>query len=190
MTVRLRRRRRLPAAAAIIALAVTACGSAGTPGQDAARQAQDRVLTAGRALYLKFFDAKVASNPAMSGNYLPCAGDSGGTKKHYDVSFSLFPVNRNVSLDGYRQQLVGLARAEGWKVSPGSTADSAGTDGTRYSLAKGSLSGSLSVFHGVSPKVEASASVDSACFDAGSAAAGLANHDKDFPLPHVSASAR
>ncbi len=178
----------VPAAAAIIALAVSACGSASTSGQDAARQTQDRVVTAGRALYLKFFDAKVASNPAMSGNYLPCTAGSGGTKKYYDVSFSLFPVDRNVSLDAYRQQLVGLARAGGWKVSAGSTADSAGTDGTRYSLAKGSLNGSLSVLHGVSPKVEASASVDSACFDAGSAASGLANHDKDFPLPHVSAS--
>ncbi len=187
MTVRLNRP--LPAAAAIIAVALSACSSSPPPGQDAAQQAQNKVVPACRTLYLKFFNAKVASNPAMSGNYLPCPSGSGGSKKYYDVSFSLFPVNKNVTLDAYRRQLTDLARADGWKLSPGGTVSVAGIDGTRYHLAKGSLTGSLSVFRNVSPKVEGSASVDSACFDAGSAASGLANHNKDFPLPHVTSPA-
>jgi hypothetical protein len=61
-------------------------------------------------------------------------------------------------------------------------------NGVRYQITKGSLTGSLYVFTGSSPKVQGSTTVRSACFDAGSAAAKLPSGPESFSLPHTPSS--
>jgi hypothetical protein len=174
--------RPLAIAAAVAAVALSACSPAGPSGQAAATQARNQVLPAARALYLKFFGARAASVPAMQGYYLPCGKT--GTRRYYGADISLYPVDHQVSLGAYRQQLAGLARGGGWKLAPASAGSPLAGNGVRYHMTKGSLTGSLYVFTGSSPKVQGSTSIRSACFDAGSAAAKLPSRPQSFPLPH------
>lgn len=176
------KRTRPLAAAAAVAVALSACSSSGTSGQAAATHARNQVIPAARALYLKFFGARAASVPAMHGYYLPCG--QAGTRRYYGADISLYPVDHQVSLDAYRQQLAGLARAGGWQLTPASTGSPLAGNGVRYHMTKGSLTGLLYVFKGSSPKVQGSTTVRSACFDAGSAAAKLPSGPESFPLPH------
>jgi hypothetical protein len=180
--MRAKRARPLAVAAAVAAVTLGACSSAGPSGQAAATQARNQVLPAARALYLKFFGAGAASVPAMQGYYLPCGKT--GTRRYYGADISLYPVDHQVSLDAYRQQLAGLARAGGWKLTPADAGSPLAGNGVRYQMTKGSLTGSLYVFTGSSPKVQGSTTVRSACFDAGSAAAKLPSGPESFSLPH------
>jgi len=180
--MRAKRTRPLAVAAAVAAVALGACSSAGPSGQAAATQARNQVIPAARALYLKFFGARAASVPAMQGYYLPCGKT--GTRRYYGADISLYPVGHQVSLGAYRQQLAGLARAGGWKLTPASTASPLAGHGVRYHMTKGSLTGFLYVFEGSSPKVQGSTTIRSACFAAGSAAAKLPSRPQSFPLPH------
>ena len=168
----------------VVALAVAGCSSSGSPsssGRAAASHARGLVLTAARGLYQKLFDAGAASVRSMSGFYLPCGNSS--TKRYYQADISLFPVDHHVSLAAYRQQVTNLAHADGWQLTKESGPSPLGTGSVRYRITRGSLSGSLSVFHSTSPPVEGSVSVLSLCFDAGSYASSLTGHVQNIPLP-------
>lgn len=178
------RRRPLPVIAAVIALAVAGCSSSGSPpssGAAAASHARGLVLVAARGLYQKLFDAHAASVRSMSGFYLPCG--SSPTKRYYEADFPLFPLDHQVSLAAYGQQVTNLTRADGWQPTKETGPSPLGADSVRYRLARGSLSGKLAVFRGTSPPVEGSVSILSACFDAGPDAASLTGHVQNFPLP-------
>jgi hypothetical protein len=183
----------LPAAlgAAVLLAAGCTSGTSGTSGRAAAAQATAQVAPAARALYQRLYDARIGWSPELSGNYEKCLGSSNQNELDYHgIIYYIYPFSPSVPVTTYRQEVMTAARDNGWtfeKYIKGSR------DGNLFpdQMEKGPLNGHVAVVRAPpgtgSHKFSALIEIESACFDAGSAASSLLNqHMSQSPLPHPS----
>lgn len=193
-------RRRAAVAAAALTLTGCGAGMSAAAGRAAAGRARQQVVPAAAALYQQFLAASARSASVVDGSYVRC-GNS-GTRLHYSVSLRLYPFGRGrTSLSQYQHQVTGVVTSAGWAlrraslgslpaqgpflnpaVLPSATILYAMTKHVRA----GVLAGALFMYPQPGSGVGGSLTVSGGCFDAGPAAANLAGHPDDSPLPAAS----
>lgn len=168
----------LPAVVAIAA--VGACGGGSAPSQ-AQQQAQSQTLQASRTLADKLQTDHVVWSKGIVAYYDKCG--SGGTHVDYVANQPLEPFDSSLAPTQFNARLVSELSGAGWKLTAG---PKPGADTVLYNIADGGLGGQLFINDGPTGE-NANLFIDSACFDAGSSAAGLRNGQSTYPAPTPSA---
>jgi hypothetical protein len=185
---------------AVTILILAACGMSASQGRAAAAKARAQVTPAAAVLYQRLVAISARSVAPLDGSYVSCA--TSGSMLHYSLTLALYPFSSKTTLDAYTRRLTGIMTAAGWtlrRISPASLPsrgpffNPAGlTPGTRvYLIKKRSAStilvGGLFTFPEPGHQVGGSVTINSACFDAGPAAASLSSQrPDDAPLPAAS----
>jgi hypothetical protein len=183
--------RALAAAACLLLLAAGCGGTSASAGRASAAAARADVLSAMRGLYQHVLDGRVGTASSMGGMFTPCITRSDPHQLFYDGSIDLiYPFDRSTSDTTFQQQMNSAARAAGWTFNKNRQTVEFG-DEFPYEMARGSLGGHISVVReppGSHQGYKRSALIEitSSCFNAGSAAGALTNHDDDLPLPSAS----
>jgi hypothetical protein len=167
----------LPAAIAIAALC--ACGSSGSTSAapSAQQQAQSQALQASRALADKLRTDNVVWSKGIIASYDQCG--SGNTHVQYVANQPLESFDSSLAPTKFNARLVSEMSGAGWKLTPG---PKPGLDTVRYNITDNGLGGQLFINDGPTGE-NANLFIDTACFDAGSAAAGLRNVQSTYPAP-------
>jgi hypothetical protein len=170
----------LPVAAAIAAL--TACGGGSGSTSAAQQQAQSQTLQASRTLTERLGADKLVSSKGIVTSYGKC-GD-GATRVQYVASQPLEPLSEALTQAQLSDRLVTEMSGLGWKLTQ---QPKPAPDTIFYKLADHGLTGELYV-NDSGLGLNANLFVNSACFDAGSGAAGLLKVQSTYPAPAPSPS--
>lgn len=170
----------LPAAITIAALC--ACGSSGptssaSSAPSAQQQAQSQTLQASRLLADKLRTDDVVWSKGIIASYNQCG--NGNTHVQYVANQPLEPFDSSLAPAKFNARLVSEMSGAGWKMTPG---PKPGLDTVLYHITDNGLGGQLFINDGPTGE-NASLFIDSACIDAGSAAAGLRNVQSTYPAP-------
>ena len=170
----------LPAVVAIAAL--TACGGSGGSASgggsaSAQQQAESQTLQASRTLVQRLGTDKLVSSKGIIGSYDKCG--TGTTHVQYIANQPLEPLDPSLTQAQLSTQLVAEMSGLGWKLTQ---QPKPATDTVFYKLAENELTGELYV-NDSGLGLNADLFVNSACFDAGSGAAGLLKVQGTYPAP-------
>ena len=189
-------RKRLAAAVAVVAvMAVLAgCGGSSDAGQASARQIRAQTVTQMQALARGFLASGLgpvtgSRGPhGTEGNFLGCPpGRANGIANgiYYSTGFAAGQVSEATGRgSGYRQRVARVLTAAGWRLSPVSTPQNIEPFG--YDMVKGSLDGFAEASLRAGHVFVVLISLNSKCFDAGSAFASLQHKTETDPLPAAS----
>jgi len=167
----------IPAVVAIAALA--ACGGGSSPAQE---RAQSQALQAARTLTERLRTDQLVSSKGIVASYGKC--DAGATHVQYVASQPLEPLGETLTQAQLSAQLVTKMSGLGWKLTQ---QPRAARDTIFYTMAGHGLTGELYV-NDSGLGLNANLFVYSACFDAGSGAAGLLKAESTYPAPSPSSS--
>jgi hypothetical protein len=185
-------------AAAAVAVAVMAgaagCGGSGNSGQVRARQVRAQTVAQMQALARRFLASglgPVIGNRGphgTEGNYRGCPparahGMANGI--YYSTNFAAGRVSEATGRgSGFRQRVASVLTGAGWRLAPVSTPRDIEPFG--YDMIKGHLDGFAEASLRTGRIFVVLISLNSQCFDAGSAKASLTNKAETDPLPSAS----
>lgn len=168
----------LPAVIAITALG--ACGGSGGSTSSAQQQAQAQTLQASRTLAGKLQADKVVWSKGIVASYDKCG--SGTTHVQYVANQPLEPFSQSLTQSALTARLTSEMTGLGWKLTQ---EPKPAPDTIFYEIASKGLTGELYI-NDSGLGLNADLFVNSACFDAGSAAAGLQKAQSTYPAPSPS----
>ena len=165
--------------AVVAVAALAACGGGSSPAQ---RRAQSQTLQAARTLTGRLRTDRLVSSKGIVTSYGKCG--AGATHVQYVASQPLEPLGGTLPQAQLSAQLVTEMSGLGWKLT---REPRAARDTIFYKMAGHRLTGELYV-NDSGLGLNANLFVYSACFDAGSGAAGLLKAESTYPAPTPSAS--
>jgi hypothetical protein len=164
----------LPAVAAAVALC--ACGSS-PPVSPAQGRAQTQTLQAVRAVASELQADELAKSTAIDLSYDKCG--RGSTHVQDVAQLPLVAPGSSLAPATYNARMVSAVSAAGWELTVLPKPD---VNDVLYAVARNGFTGRLMISDGPFA-LTSQLTVAGACYDAGSAAAGLLTADNTFPAP-------